>query len=139
MTRMSQNTLGRAVIANNGEWDGDVTLTGECITELTFLATHLPSQNGQFIPINKTANLTLEHAEIKNTIAQVQLSENDLENLIVSDASETHAYIFSTSTKYELIEDHKFEDYEKSLSSSQREMRAALIILHRRGLDLKKL
>ena len=71
MTRISQNLLGTAIFTNLGNWDGDVTLTVESITELSFLAKHLPSQNGKFIPTNKSFNKTFEHLEVDAAIAQV--------------------------------------------------------------------
>ena len=60
-------------------------------------------------------------------------------NLLVSDASETRAYVYAANNNIQLIEDHKFNDFERSLSSSQREMRAALVVLRKGGQDLKRL
>jgi len=139
MTRISQNLLGTAIFTNLGNWDGDVTLTAESITELSFLAKHLPSQNGKFIPTNKSSNKTFEHLEVDAAIAQVKLTEDDMTNLLVSDASDTRAYAYAANNNIELIEDHKFDEFERSLSSSQREMRAALVVLKKRGQELKRL
>ena len=77
--------------------------------------------------------------EIDEMIEKIELSEDDLKNLLVSDASESHAFCYTTDDRIVMVIDHPFSVEEKSLSSSQRELRAISLTLENQGEALKKL
>ena len=92
MTRHTQHVVGKQVFKNG--WESSISLDEHCRTELSFLQDNLIKFNGKLIPVTKEANKTVGHQEVSHFIKQVCYSEELLPDLVVSDASESYAFVF---------------------------------------------
>ena len=127
MTRSSQHQLGQ-VVGCDGNWDSAVVLNNHSIDELTFLCQNLTTFNGTFIPVHKSADEVYELARNRETIKLISETDLPINNLVISDASDTNAFVFSAS-EISLVRDFEFSESERSLSSGQCELRAVLLTL----------
>lgn len=119
MCRHVQNLLGKAVFSNG--WETSLFLNNLAFTELKFLLDHLDFFNGTVI-INAPGSGKLAPFKlIKDAIQSVERDEILNEELLVSDASDHSAFIFSKGN-IKLVEDYTFSPLEKNFSSSHREL-----------------
>ena len=123
MTRHTQHVVGKQVFKNG--WESSISLDEHCRTELSFLRDNLIKFNGKLIPVTKEANKTVGHQEVSHFIKQVCYSEELLPDLVVSDASESHAFVFHKD-QFIKVQDFEFDEYETTLSSGHRELLATL-------------
>ena len=68
---------------------------------------------------------TFELEEVSRMVKIIETTETKVENLMVSDASETSAFVYHDG-QVELINDHEFDNSEKSTSSGHRELLAVI-------------
>ncbi len=55
---------------------------------------------------------------------QIQESEEDIDDLYVSDASDTHAFVYKADGSFEFVKDYEFEQSEQNLGSGHCELLA---------------
>ena len=126
MTRHIQHVVGKEVF--KAGWDSFVKLDEHCKRELEFLQEHLFKFNGKLIPVTKEGAKTVGHQEISSFIQQVCGSDIILPELIVSDASDSHAFIFHKD-KFIQAQEFEFDEEERTLSSGHRELLATVKFL----------
>ena len=126
MTRNLQHLVGKTVVLEG--WSSFVQLDEHCIRELSFLADNLIQFNGKLIPVSKTADRTVTHKEIDTILKQICYSDTNVPNLIVSDASDKHAFVYKAD-EFVQVCDFEFDDVETDLSSGHRELLAVLKFL----------
>ena len=123
MSRSTQHQLGKFVTKN--DWTSGLVLNNQCFEELNALKNELKTSNGQFIQNSCTAGKIFELEEVSRMVKTIETTENKVENLMVSDASETSAFVYHDG-QVELINDHEFDNFEKSTSSGHRELLAVI-------------
>ena len=69
-----------------------------------------------------------EVAKNRETIKLISETDLLIDNLVISDASDTNAFVYS-SGEISLIRNFEFSESERSLSSGQHELRAVLLML----------
>ena len=126
MTRHIQHVVGKEVF--KAGWESSVKLDSHCKRELDFLQEHLFKFNGKLIPGTKEGARTVGHQEISKFIQQVCYSEKILPDLIISDASDSHAFIFYKDS-FIRSQEFEFDEEERNLSSGHRELLATLKFL----------
>ncbi len=125
MTRHIQHVVGKEVF--KAGWESQVKLDEHCKRELEFLQEHLSKFNGKLIPVTKEGAKTVGYQEISSFIQEVCNSDKILPGLIVSDASDSHAFIF-LKDKFMQVQEFEFDE-EKTLSSGHRELLATVKFL----------
>lgn len=121
MTRHIQHIVGKEVF--RAGWESSTKLDVHCKRELEFLQEHLIKFNGKPIPVTKEGAKTVDHQEISKFIQQVCYSDSILPDLIISDASDSHAFIFYKDS-FIRSREFEFDEEEKTLSSGHRELLA---------------
>jgi hypothetical protein len=131
MSRSLQHQLGQHVDTHG--WTGSFCYSAASLHELSFLLTHLPSFHGQHIPSAAAyAHVyDLHHTEaFKRLVAD---SDVDLPNLIVSDASQSHAFVYLADGTFTYARDYPFTAADAAASSSHRELLAVCLALESDG------
>ena len=126
MTRHIQHVVGREVFYNG--WTTQVSLDSRCRRELAFLQEHLIAFNGKLIPASKAGARVVCYEEISQLIQLICYSEEMVSNLIISDASDTTAFVF-LKDKFVQTKEFEFDAEEQDLSSGHRELLATLKFL----------
>ena len=98
---------------------------GKFVTELNALKNELKTSNGQFIQNSYSAGKVFELEEVSRMVKTIETTETKGENLMVSDASETSAFVYHDG-QVQLVNDHEFDNFEKSTSSGHRELLAVI-------------
>jgi len=127
MSRSSQHILGRHVYEYG--WRSHIYLTPAAVTELTFVAEALDEFNGQPI-ISAAARSTV--VELQRNLywqERVQHSQCSMDNLFVSDASATDAFIYGADGQCRYVRDFEFSPAQACVSSGHRELLAVLLAL----------
>ena len=127
MSRSSQHLLGSHVIQHG--WNSNVYITPAIVTEFSFVLNVLDSANGQPIYTAVSVSHTVDLMETAERILAVQHSEKNFENLFVSDASQTHAFVYRADGSFEYVRDFEFTAGQSSLSSGHRELLAIKLAL----------
>lgn len=123
MTRHVQHVVGKQVYKEG--WESSMILDEQCKRELKFLEDHLIEFNGKLIPISKTGDRTIVHEEIDRKIQKICYTDSIVKDLVVSDASDKHAFVYKNDDFTE-IHDFEFDDVETTLASGHRELLAVL-------------
>jgi hypothetical protein len=105
-------------------WDIEIKIPGTAVEELRFMLNILQENNGQFIFSSITLSKVESLASVKNKVMQIQESEEDIDDLYVSDASDTHAFVYKADGSFEFVKDYEFEQSEQNLGSGHRELLA---------------
>ncbi len=77
---------------NEHGWVGQLALFSAIQSELALLLNQLPFFNGRPIPTPPAASYVIELQQVLDCTAQIIGSADDMQNLLVSDASESHAF-----------------------------------------------
>ena len=123
MSRSTQHQLGKFVTEN--DWKTGLVLNNLCFDELNALKNELKTSNGQFIQNSYSAGKVFELEEVSRMVKTIETTETKVENLMVSDASETSALMYHEG-QVQLVNDHEFDNFEKSTSSGHRELLAVI-------------
>ena len=123
MSRSAQHQLGKFVTEN--DWTTGLVLNNLCFDELNALKNELKTSNGQFIQNSYSAGKVFELEEVSRMVKTIETTETKVENLMVSDASETSAFVYHDG-QVQLVNDHEFNNFEKSTSSGHRELLAVI-------------
>ena len=102
LSRASQHKLGKEVLERR--WETLIELNEDCYNELIFLKQQLFVTNGQFIRNSLSAGKIFELEEVKKTVEIISKTSEKVDNLFVSDASESSAFIFY-SGDFHLVND----------------------------------
>ena len=119
MTRSTQHQLGQAV-GCDGDWDSR--------DELRFLQRNFKTYNGTFIAVHKSADEVYEVAKNREMIELNSETDLPLDGLIVSDASDSKAFVYYDG-RISFVCDFEFSESERSLAWGQSELRAVLLTL----------
>ena len=92
LSRASQHKLGKEVLEKG--WETSIELNEDCFNELIFLKQQLFVTNGQLIRNSLSAGKIFELEEVKKTVEIISKTSEKVDNLFVSDASESSAFIF---------------------------------------------
>ena len=122
MSRSCQHELGVHVLKHG--WNTSLRITPKIVTELSFVLDTLDSGNGQPIFTAAAMAHTVELIEAEKYIAAVQNSDQNIENLFVSDASESHAFVYSADGNFSYVQEFEFSAAQRELSSGHRELLA---------------
>jgi hypothetical protein len=122
LTRSCQHLLGEAV--NVQGWQCDLLLTYEAVRELSLLQKLLRSLNGQHIFSTEARNKIFDLKETDRLTQLIRSSDEDVQNLFVSDSSDSHAYIYKADGHFQLVKDFEFSSQESLASSGYRELLA---------------
>ena len=123
MSRSTQHLLGKFIYENG--WTTGLVLNNQCFDKLTALKNELKTSNGHFIQNSHTAGKIFELEEVSRMVRIIESTDTKVKNLMVSDASETSAFVYHDG-QVELINDHEFDNFEKSTSSGHRELLAVI-------------
>ena len=123
LSRASQHKLGKEVLERG--WETLIELNKDCFNELIFLKQQLFVTNGQFIRNSLSAGKIIELEEVKKIVEIISNTSEKVDNLFVSDASESSAFIFY-SGDFHLVNDFEFDNFEKNTSSGHRELLAVV-------------
>ena len=123
MSRKMQHILGKSVHLRG--WESDCILDDHAIQELSFLAEHLVSLNGNSIFSTRTSVKVL-NSEYE---ADISFSPSEGYNALVSDASSTQSFIFTADEKFSLVKEFVFSPSEVKLSSGHRELLSIVKLL----------
>jgi hypothetical protein len=122
LTRTCQHLLGVAV--NSYGWKCKLYLSYEAVRELVLLAKKLRGLNGQHIQSCEARSKVFSLAENEKKIELIRSTEQNLHNLYVSDASDSHAYIYKADGQFQYVKEFEFTEEEKTTSSGCRELLA---------------
>jgi hypothetical protein len=84
----------------------------------------LYESNGQFIFSSITLSKVESLAAVRRKVMQIQESESDMEDLYLSDASNTHAFVYKADGSFDFVKDFECETREQNLGSGHRELLA---------------
>ena len=127
MSRSSQHTLGVHVLQYG--WDSDVCISPAIVTEFSFILNVLDSANGHPIYTAVSVSHTVDLLETAKYISAVQHSAVNIENLYVSDASQTHAFVYAADGSFQYVREFEFSSDQSVLSSGHRELLAVKFAL----------
>ena len=132
MSRRAQHGLGVAVI--NRGWETNVFLEEDAREELSFLRENLEDFNGHPIKHAKTPGAV--YNGIKERITDIESTTDLKTNLFVSDASETHSFIYFHDEIIKVL-DFEFDEEERNFSSGHRELLSILKTLSAEAENLR--
>ena len=122
LTRSSQHLLGTILIESDGDYDISFSLDAPSKLELEFLCEVLPVFNGKYM-LNLSSPMVKEINDIERIMNNVRITSSEIENLLVSDASDSKAYLyFNGEVKTTL--DYVFDKDKKKACSTFRELKA---------------
>ena len=127
MTRSTQHQLGQAV-GLDANWDSVVMLNEQSQDELKFLRQNLSLFNGTFIVVHSSTDEIYEVAKNREMIERISNTDLPLDGLIVSDASDSRAFVYCDE-EVSFVSDFEFSESERDLASGQCELRAVLLTL----------
>jgi hypothetical protein len=125
--------LGHQVIENG--WESRIKLN-RGVKELQFLLENLHRFNGKAIANAKIGAMTITQQEVAKIVKNVILSDQPVENLLVSDASDNKTFTLFHGEIVEMI-NYDFQEDEKALSSAHRELIALKTFL-RYNIDINR-
>jgi len=128
MSRALQHQLGLHVLHN--DWRGALCLSPASIAELTFLLGQLQFFNGRIIPSAASVSHVLELSQTFQDLQEVTGGTADRRDLLVSDVSDTAAFIFLVDGTFRFVADYPVNSSE---SSTSRELEALVRFLHAVG------
>ena len=106
MSRSSQHVLGVQTLQFG--WNVSFPVSVHIFTELSFIRDSLESSNGQPIFTAAVHFHTIESKQIAELVAKIEHSECPIENLFVSDASATHAFVYNADGSFRYVKDFEF-------------------------------
>jgi hypothetical protein len=89
---------------------------------LALLLNQHPFFHGCPIPTPQAASHFIELQQVMDSTAQIIGSADDKPNLLVSDASESHAFVYLADGTFRFVADFPFLDDQPRASSTQREL-----------------
>ncbi len=122
LTRTCRHLLGVAV--NSYGWKCKLYLSYKAVRELVLLAKKLRGLNGQHIQSCEARSKVFSLAENEKKMELIRSTEQNLHNLYVSDASDSHAYIYKADGQFQYVKEFEFTEEEKTTSSGCRELLA---------------
>jgi len=120
MSRSSQHQLGSHVLLNG--WQSNMCVTPAMVKELSYILNILDSANGQYIYTASAMSHTVELAEVVRLGRIVQETSVNVNNLFVSDASDTHAFVYCADGSFQYVREFEFEQSQQQASSGHREL-----------------
>ncbi len=122
LTRTCQHLLGVAV--NRYGWQCRLTLDYEAVRELQLLASKIRSLNGQHIFSCEARSKVVSLAEADRLTELVRTTDTDLQSMYMSDASDSHVYIYNADGQFQYVREFELTAGEKLASSGYRELLA---------------
>jgi hypothetical protein len=122
LSRSLQHQLGTHVIAYG--WIGAFMISQASQRELTLLTEQLPSFNGAFIPTPHTVSHVYGLQDVLTRTEAILHTSEPVPALFVSDASDTHSFIYLADGTFSYVADFHFNQEEATASSSFRELLA---------------
>ena len=119
MSRRCQHILGKYV--NEFGWNTKVKLDDHALQELSFFRNNLFQFNGKFISasLSPIKIITFEQKTAEFSIPNIMLDK--ISHVFTSDASASAAFVYENDS-LKLAQDYVFNEFEKSTSSSHREL-----------------
>jgi len=127
MSRSMQHDLGVHTLWQG--WDGFLWLSQAASLELSFLLDILQECNGQYIFSAATLSHVVDLTEMRNKVTQISATAADIDNLYVSDASESHAFVYKADGSFEYVRDFEFDEEQAQGGSGHRELLAIRLAL----------
>jgi hypothetical protein len=104
-------------------------LSSDAISELSFMFDIIFSCNGQYIFSHTTLSHVVNLGEVWKKVEQIVTTAEDIENLYVSDASDTHAFVYKADGSFDYVRDFEFSSAESQSGSGHRELLAIKMAL----------
>jgi hypothetical protein len=120
LSRTCQHLLGSRVESDG--WQSKVQLTFEAVRELSLLLEKLTALNGQYIVTAESRSRVFELSETDRLTHTVKTTDQHVENLYVSDASDSHVFVFKADGRFQYVREFELSDTEKKESSGYREL-----------------
>ena len=120
MSRASQHVLGVQTLQFG--WSVCFPVTVHIFTELSFIRDILDSHNGQPIFTAAAHVHTIELQQIADLVSKIEHSVCPMENLFVSDASASHAFVYNADGSFHYVRDFEFTASQACSSSGHREL-----------------
>jgi hypothetical protein len=127
MSRSMQHDLGVHTLWQG--WDGVLWLLQAASLELSFLLDILQECNGQYIFSAATLSHVVDLTEMRKKVTQTSATDADIDNLYVSDASESHAFVYKADGSFEFVRDFEFHEEQAKGGSGHRELLAIHLAL----------
>jgi len=122
LSRTFQHLLGSRDESEG--WHCKVLLTYEAVRELSMLLEKLTALNGQHIFTAESRTKVFELSETDRLTSKVKTTDEHVENLFVSDASDSHVFVFKADGRFQYVREFELSDTEKKESSGYRELLA---------------
>ncbi len=87
------------------------------------------SCNGQYIFSHTTLSHVVNLGEVWNKVEQIVATAEDIENLYVSDTSDTHTFVYKADGSFDYVRDFEFSSAESQYGSGHRELLAIKMCL----------
>ncbi len=127
MSRSVQHELGKHTLMFG--WETGFVLSSNAISELSFMFDIIFSCNGQYIFSHTTLSHVVNLGEVWKKVEQIVTTAEDIENLYVSDASDTHAFVYKADGSFDYVRDFEFSSAESQSGSGHRELLAIKMAL----------
>jgi hypothetical protein len=129
MSRSGQHQLGCTVMDRG--WEASLLLCSDAVEELKFLLDHLADYNGQHIQTTEAKSMVMTLKRMEEEMKRVEGTVADMENLFVSDASASHAFVYKADGEFSYVLDVEFTEEQTAASSGLRELLAVKFALER--------
>jgi len=120
MSRSSQHQLGSHVLLHG--WNSNMFVTPAMVQENSHILNILDSANGQYIYTASAMSHTIELSEVARLGRIVQETSVNVPNLFVSDASDSHAFIYCADGSFQYVREFEFDQSQQQASSGHREL-----------------
>jgi hypothetical protein len=127
MSRSTQHDLGVHTLWQG--WDGFLWLSVAAVSELRFLLDILHDCNGQYIFSAATLSHVVQLSDMRERVAHISATAENLDNLYVSDASESHAFIYKADGSFDYVREFEFDEEQAKGGSGHRELLAIKLSL----------
>ena len=104
-------------------------VTHRMAVELSFILECVYELNGRHIFTGASVSHRVDFVESARYVLEVQHSVKDIPNLFVSDASESHAFVYCADGTFAYVSDFEFSATEATLSSGHRELLSIVFAL----------
>jgi hypothetical protein len=85
--------------------------------------------NGQYIISAATLSHVVDLTEMRNKVTQILATDADIDNLYVSDASQSHAFVYKVNGSFEYVRGFEFDEEQAKGGSGHRELLAIRLAL----------
>lgn len=120
MSRTAQHELGKHVLTHG--WNSQMYISNQIVNEFGYILNCLDNMNGQPIYTAAAVSHSVDLLATHKITLEIQTTNSNMKNLIVSDASDSQAFVYCADGTFKYVQDFEFTQAESSLSSGHREL-----------------